>query len=261
MIRAGSAAHDAEILVGALSDDQLTRAFGHTDRDRAVAELAQARRAEAAAPSPDAVREAEARQLQAVLASNTGRALRRRQALQRVTVRLAWVCVASLVAIPLAFWLDHLSPGSGSPIGALAGLVSLCAGIPVAISRAIEVRAADRYRTKVTETVLEWSSRQPGRLGRGVDGLPRFPSEFDPMDGRVYFGTGFLCMFVGVFVPLLPFAGGWVLFGIVSLLVVSVPLFACGVGIMRLLTRMERRQERASNLIVALSHPSSEVRT
>ncbi|MBU8579019.1 hypothetical protein [Brevibacterium luteolum] len=206
------------------------------------------------------MRDAEARQLQAVLTSITGQALRRCQALQRVTLRLAWVCVASLVVIPLAFWLDHVSPGSGSPMGALAGLVSLCAGIPVAISRAIEVRAADRYRTKVIETVLEWSSRQPGRLGRGVDGLPRFPGEFDFMDGRLYFGTGFLCMFVGAFVPLLPFAGGWVLLGIVSILVVSVPLFACGVGIMRLLKRMERRLERASELIVALSHPSSEVR-
>lgn len=246
--------------MGALSDGQLTRAFGHTDRDRAAAELAQARRAEAAAPSPDAVREEEARQLQAVLASITGRELRRCQALQRVTVRLAWVCVASLVVIPLAFWLDHVSPGSGSPMGALAGLVSLCAGIPVAISRAIEVRAADRYRTKVIETVLEWSSRQPGRLGRGVDGLPSFPGELDPNDWRLYFGTGLLCMAVGAFVSMLPFTAGAVYAGIVSILVAGIPLIVCGVGIMRLLKRMERRLERACELIVALSHPSSEMR-
>ncbi|MGJ7539929.1 hypothetical protein ACSFCK_06580 [Brevibacterium luteolum] len=244
----------------ALSDDQLTRAFRHTNRDRAAAELAQARRAEAAAPSPDAVREEEARQLQAVLAAITGRDSRRCQVLERVMMRLLWVWGASLVLIALAAWLYQHFPGAGATIVGLAGFVGICTLIPAIIIRGIVVRAADRYRTKVIETVLEWSSRQPDRLGRGVDGLPSFPGELGPNDWRLYFGGGLLCMAVGAFVSMLPFTAGAVYAGIVSILVAGAPLIACGVGIMRLLKRMERRLERVSELIVALSHPSSEMR-
>lgn len=67
-------------------------------------------------------------------------------------------------------------------------------------------------------------------------------------------------MAVGAFVSLQPFAAGAVYAGIVSILVLGVPLIACEVGLMRTLKRMERRLERAAELIGALSDPGSEAR-
>lgn len=101
------------------------------------------------------MREAEARQLQAVLTAIAGRDRRRCQVLQRVTMRLLWAGGGSYVALALALLLSLRFPSAGSTIIGLAAFASLCTQIPWAIIRAIEVHAADRYRTKVIETALE----------------------------------------------------------------------------------------------------------
>lgn len=251
---------DAQLMVAALSDAQLSRALGLTDRGRAVAELAQARRAEAAAPSPDAVRTAEARQLQAVLAAACGRARRRSRLLKRVTMTLIWLWVASWAVIALAFWLDHRSPGSGSTIGGATVLASLFILIAATVSRSVEIRAADRYHARVIETVLEWASSQPGRLARGVDDLPNFPGGYQPGDWKICLAAGILCIVPAVLAPLYFFGNGQVIGGIISIVVVTIPLIACGVGVMLSFTLMKRRQDRACEMIAALSHPSPEVR-
>ncbi|MBU8579020.1 hypothetical protein [Brevibacterium luteolum] len=251
---------DAQLMVAALSDAQLFRACGHADRGRAAAELTQARRAEAAAPSPDAVREAEARQLQAVLAAVVGRAWRRTRVLKAVTMTLIWAWAASGAAVALGFWLDHRSPGPGSSIGGAAVLASFGILIAAAISRVIELRAADQYRARVIETVLEWASSQPGRLGRGADGLPNFHGGYDAGDWRIYFGAGILCTIPAVLAPLFFFGNGRTIAGIISIAVVTVPLLACAVGVALSYKRMERRQDRACEMIAALSHPSPEAR-
>lgn len=251
---------DAQLMVAALSDAQLSRALGLTDRGRAVAELARAHRAEAAAPSPDAVRTAEARQLQAVLTAVAGRAWRRCRLLRRVTMTLIGLWIASWAVIALGFWLDHRSPGSGSAIGGAAVLASFCILIAAAVSLGIEVRAADRYRASVIETVLEWASSQPGRLARGVDGLPNFPGGYQPGDWRIHVAAGILCIVPAVLAPLYFFGNGQVIGGIISIVVVTIPLIACGVGVMLSFTLMKRRQDRACEMIAALSHPSPEVR-
>lgn len=251
---------DAQLIVAALRDTQLLRACGHADRGRAVDELARARRAEAAGPSPGAVREAEARQLQAVLAAVVGRAWRRCRLLRRVRMTLIGLWVASWAVIALGFWLDHRSPGSGSAIGGAAALVGFCILIAAAISRVIELRAADRYRARVIETVLEWASSQPGRLGRGVDGLPSFHGGNEPGDWKIYFGAGILCTIPAVLAPLFFFGNGRIIAGIISIAVVTVPFLACAVGVAFSYKRLERRQDRACEMIAALSHPSPEVR-
>lgn len=251
---------DAQLMVAALSDAQLLRACGHADRGRAVAELAQARRVEMAAPSPGAVREAEARQLQAVLAAIVGRAQRHCHALKRVTTTLIWVWAASGAAVALGFWLDHRSSDPSSSIGGVAVLVSFCILIAAVISRVIELRAADRYRARVVETVLEWASSQPGRLGRGADGLSNLHGGYEPGDWRIFFAAGILCIVPAVLAPLPFFGSGRTVAGVISIAVVTVPLLACGVGVALSCKRMEHRKRRACEMIAALSHPSPEVR-
>lgn len=251
---------DAQLMVAALSDAQLSRALGITDRGRAVAELAQARRAEAAAPSPDAVREAEARQLQAVLAAACGGAWRRSRLLRRVTMTLIWLWVASWAVIALAFWLDHRSPGSGSTIGGATVVTGFCILIAATVSRGVEMRAVDRYQARVIETVLEWASSQPGRLARGVDGLPNFHGGYQPDDWKICVAASTLCIVPAVAAPPIFFGGGQIVAGIISIAVVTIPLIACGVGVIVSFTRMMRRQDRACEMIAALSHPSPETR-
>lgn len=247
---------DAQLIVAALSDAQLLRSVGHADRARAVAELAQARRAEAAAPSPDAVREADARQLQAVLAAACGRAWRRGRLLRRVTMTLIWLWVASWAVIALAFWLDHRSPGSGSTIGGATVLAGFCILIAATVSRCVELRAVDRYQARVIETVLEWVSSQPGRLARGVDGLPNFHGGYQPDDWKICAATSTLCIVPAVAAPPIFFGNGQIVAGIISIAVVTIPLIACGVGVILSFTRMTRRFDRACEMIAALSHPS-----
>ena len=251
---------DAQLMVAALSDAQLSRALGITDRGRAVAELAQARRAEAAAPSPDAVREADARQLQAVLAAACGGAWRRSRLLRRVTMTLIWLWVASWAVIALAFWLDHRSPGSGSIIGGATVLASLFILIAAAVSRSVEMRAADRYHARVIQAVLEWASSQPGRLARGVDGLPNVHGGYQSDDWKICVAACTLCIVPALLAPLFFFGNGQIIAGIISIAVVTIPLTAGGVGVILSFTRMMRRHDRACEMIAALSHPSPEAR-
>lgn len=247
---------DAELIVDALSDAQLTRAFSHADRARAATELAAARRAEAATPSPLEVREADALELQDVIAAQLGGSFRRLRLLYRLTMVLIGLWAATIVAIGVIFWINQRAPGSVERYGIIALLISFFVMLAAATVRMVYLPAAQRHRQRTLATVLEWASQDRRRLERGLEGLPSYQGFSAFNDFRLYFASGLLLIVAGVLIPVLVFTAGATTWGYLSI-VIGLPLVAAGIATIAWHPRMERRRTEVARLMAALAHPSS----
>ncbi|MFB9775366.1 hypothetical protein [Brevibacterium otitidis] len=258
---------DAQLVVAALSDAQLLRAFGHTDRTRAVAELAQARRAEAAAPSPDDLREAEARQLQAVLAAVAGRHERRSRLLRRTFggVAILW-CLLMAGAVSLAL-MEHYLPEvppflfavETRMLGGAAVAVGFCLLMLAAVIRVAAVWGTARWQRVVLTAALEWATRKPGRLERGLDGLPTSAS-LSTGDARMHYATAVIIAMVGGLVATTLMTAGHPVLAIAGIIAVALPLIIAAVMLVIGFHRLSRRTDAALDLSAALTHPSPQAR-
>ncbi|OYN86356.1 hypothetical protein [Parenemella sanctibonifatiensis] len=210
------ATREAELIVAALSDDQVRRYVGSLDRRAAEAKVAR-ERAEAGSVRPADVRLtppllAECDEAEQVAAQTLGRgwAIWRDVSGTTLVVAGAVFLGAGVLALLVGLVSGSLSYGFSmmrgwvwrfDGVGAVTGiLIALSAlGLVAAMVMAMIIGFTDAARARrLRPALLDWAVERPGQLGRGLPGLRGSGSEGE-MGRRILWAVGILGAIVAAF--------------------------------------------------------------